>query len=100
MFATQTRDLSHIELERSDDISSLSNSESISNSSFVNIFHESEYIDRIKKQEQEKKEISPFTLALSACNKGLGIAHLRLTSQMRCSHFAQSAKLSAKDITL
>ena len=28
-------------------------SENISNSSFVNIFHESEYIDKRKKQEQE-----------------------------------------------
>ena len=31
---------------------------------------------------------------------GLGLAHLRLTSQKRCSHFAQSVKFSAKDITL
>ena len=38
--------------------------------------------------------------SLSACNMGLGLAHLRLTSQMRCSHFAQSVKFSAKDITL
>ena len=114
MFAMQTRDLSHIELARSNNISSLSGwgspkrrmsfwgsqrSESISNSSFVNIFHESEYIDRIKKQEQEKKEISPFTLALSACNKGLGLAHLHLTSQMRCSHLTVFFKFSAKNRT-
>ena len=33
----------YIELERS---------ESISSSSFVNIFHESEYIDRIKKEQE------------------------------------------------
>ena len=31
---------------------------------------------------------------------GLGLAHLRLTSQMRCSHFTQSVKFYAKDITL
>ena len=60
-YVKSERDLSHIELARSDNISSLSGwgspkrrmsfggsqrSESISNSSFVNIFHESEYIDR------------------------------------------------------
>ena len=45
----------YIELERS---------ESISNSSFVNIFHESEYIDR-KKNKSKNRSISPFTLALS-----------------------------------
>ena len=38
--------------------------------------------------------------SLSACNMGLGLAHLRLTSPMRCSHFSQSVKFSAKDITL
>ena len=38
--------------------------------------------------------------SLSACNMGWGLAHLRLTSQMRCSHFAGSVKFSAKDITL
>jgi len=31
---------------------------------------------------------------------GLGLAHLRLTSQMRCSHFAGSVKFSVKGITL
>ena len=28
--------------------------------------------------------------SLSACNIGLGLAHLRLTSQMRCLHFYES----------
>ena len=37
--------------------------------------------------------------SLSACNMGLGLAHLRLTGQMRCPHFAGSVKFSAKDIT-
>ena len=31
---------------------------------------------------------------------GLGLAHLRLTSQMRCSHLVAFFKFSAKDITL
>ena len=38
--------------------------------------------------------------SLSACNMSLGLAHLRLTSQMRCSHFAQSVKFSVESITL
>ena len=37
--------------------------------------------------------------SLSACNMGLGLAHLRLTSQMRCSHLAVILKFSAKNIT-
>ena len=37
--------------------------------------------------------------SLSACNMGLGLAHLRLTSQMRCSHLAVLIKFSAKNIT-
>ena len=32
-------------------------------------------------------------LSLSACNMGLGLAHLRLTSQMRCLHFCQSVNV-------
>jgi len=38
--------------------------------------------------------------SLSACVKGLGLAHLRLTGQMRCSHLAVFVKLSAKNLTL
>ena len=78
-YVKSARDLSHIELERSDNISSSSGwgspkrrmsfggsqrSENISSSSFVNIFHESEYIDR-KKNKSKNRRISPFTLALS-----------------------------------
>ena len=113
-YVKSARDLSHIELARSDNISSLNgwgspkrrmsfggsqHSENISSSSFVNIFHESEYIDR-KKNKSKNSRISPFTLALSACNKGLGLAYLRLTSQMRCSHLAIFFKFSDKNITL
>ena len=31
----------------------------------------------------------PFTLALSVCYKGLGLAHLHLTRQMQCSHLVE-----------
>ena len=73
-YVKSERGLSHIELERSDNISSLSgwgspkrrmsfggsqHSEGISSSSFVNIFHESEYID-IKKN--KSKNIRIFSL--------------------------------------
>ena len=48
---------------------------------------------------QTEKEITfrqlTDLLSLSACNMGLGLAHLRLTT-----HFTQSVKFSAKDITL
>ena len=40
----------------------------------MNMFHESEYIDRRKKQEQEYMDLFSFTLALSACYRGLGLA--------------------------
>ena len=43
---------------------------------------------------KQKKEITfrlrTDLLSLSACNMGLGLAHLYLTSQMRCLHFCQS----------
>ena len=69
-YVKSERDLSHIELARSDNISSLSGwgspkrrmsfggsqrSESISSSSFVNIFHESEYIDRRKNKSKNRR---------------------------------------------
>ena len=54
MFASQTRDLSHIELTRSYNISSLNAAKSISSG-------QSPHIDR-KKQEQELK-VHPFILA-------------------------------------
>ena len=57
-----------------------------------------------QKLHQQKKSIhirfTPCVCALSACYKGLGIAHLRLNSQMRCSHLAVFVKLSAKNRTL
>ena len=57
--------------------------------------------DFIKQTETERTiRLLTDLFSLSACYMGLGLAHLRLTSQMRCSHFAQSVKFSAKDITL
>ena len=52
-------------------------SENISSSSFVNIFHESEYIDR-RKTRARIEGLFLFTLALSACNMGLGLAHISI----------------------
>ena len=56
----------------------------------------------IYKNEQSKNRRICFLLLLlfSACYMGLGLAHLRLTGQMRCSHLAAFIKFSAKDITL
>jgi len=71
MFASQTRDLSHIELAQSDNISSLS----VAKAYRVN------RVD-ISTKEKTRARIEgffPFTLALSACYKGLGLAHLHLT---------------------
>ena len=79
----------YIELERS---------ESISSSSFVNIFHESEYIDRIKKRARIEGFISFYSCSF-CLYKGLGLAHLRLTGQTRCSHLAAFFKFSAKNTT-
>ena len=73
-------------------------SENISSSSFVNIFHESEYIDR-RKREQEYKDFLLVLLLSFFLYRGLGLAHLYLTSQMRCSHLAVFCKFSAKNIT-
>ena len=77
-YVKSARDLSHIELEQSDNISSSNgwgspkrrmsfggsqHSENISSSSFVNIFHESEYIDRRKNKSKSKRK-NPSILAL------------------------------------
>jgi hypothetical protein len=67
MFATQTRDLSHIELERSDNISSSSKARTYR----VNGVD----ISTKEKTRARIEGFSPFTLALSACNMGLGLAH-------------------------
>ena len=42
-----------------------------------------------KQTEQEKKDLFPFTLALSACIRTWFSPHLRLSSQMQCSHLAE-----------
>ena len=54
-------------------------SENISNSSFVNIFHEGEYIDR-KKNESKNRRIFSFYSCSFCRYKGLGGAALRLVS--------------------
>ena len=67
MFAMQTRDLSHIELERSDNISSLN---------AVKAYRVNEVdISTEEKTRARIEGLFPFTLALSVCNKGLGLAH-------------------------
>ena len=67
MFASQTRDLSHIELARSDNISSLSAVKAYR----VNVV----VISTEEKTRARIEVLFPFTLALSVCNKGLGLAH-------------------------
>ena len=66
-----------------------------------------------KQTEQEYKDLFPFSLALSAClgvprsevwalgltYLGFGLAHLRLTGQMQCSHLVTIFKFSSKNIT-
>ena len=89
MFATQTRDLSHIELERSDNISSSSKARTYR----VNGVD----ISTKRKNKSKNRRIFPFTLALSVCNMGLGLAHNVLTGQMRCSHLVVFFKFSTKD---
>ena len=59
MFASQTRDLSHIELERSDNISSSSKARTYR----VNGVD----ISTKEKTRARIEEFSPFTLALSVC---------------------------------
>ena len=82
MFASQTRDLSHIELARSDNISS---------SSKARTYRVGEaHISTERKTRARIRGENPSILALSVCNKGLGLAHLRLNRQMRCLHFTQT----------
>ena len=52
-----------------------------------------------KKQEQEYKELFPFTLALSACNKGLGLAHKVFDRSNAMLALNLTFKFSAKNIT-
>jgi len=66
MFASQTRDLSHIELAQNDNISSLS---------AVKAYRVNEVDISTKEKTRARIEgFFPFTLALSACNMGLGLA--------------------------
>ena len=43
-----------------------------------------------KKRENISAHKKPICSLFYVCNKGFGLAHLRLTSQMRCLHFCQS----------
>ena len=63
MLASQTRDLSHIELERSDNISSLS----VAKASRVNEVD----ISTERKIRARIEGVSPFILALSVCHIGM-----------------------------
>ena len=90
MFAPQTRDLSHIELAQSDNISSLHE---------VKAYRVNEVdISSERKNRARIEGIYPFILALFCLYRGLGLAHLRLTSQTRCSHLMVFFKFSAKNI--
>ncbi|MBQ8907441.1 MAG: hypothetical protein IJY71_02515, partial [Clostridia bacterium] len=81
-----------IELARSDNISS---------SSKARTYRVGEaHISTERKTRARIRGENPSILALSAFNMGWGLAHLRLSRQMRCSHFAGRVKFSAKDITL
>ena len=94
IYVKSARDLSHIELARIDNISCSSDrgspkrsmsfggsqrSENISSSSFVNIFHESEYIDR-KKNKSKSKRKNPSILALFVFTDELMLPHHELAS--------------------
>ena len=87
MFAAQTRDLSHIELARSDNISSSSKARTYR----VGKAH----ISTERKTRARIRGENPSILALSACYMGLGLAHLRLTNQMRCLHLVQARYIVA-----
>ena len=88
-------------------------SENISSSSFVNIFHESEYIDRKKNKSKNRRIFSSYSCSFCLFRGSpkrsmsfwgsriwvwaLPIMHL--TGQMRCSHLVVFFKFSAKNIT-
>ena len=90
----------------------LSLRENISSSSFVNIFHESEYIDK-RTTRARIEGFSPFTLALSACAgvprsecnelwefkyMGLGLARFAFARSNAVLAFYQNSKFSVKNI--
>ena len=74
-------------------------SENISNSSCVNIFHESEYIDRNKSKSKNKRRKSFYSCSFCRYT-GLGLALLHLSGQMRHLYLAVFYKFSAKSLTL
>ena len=74
MFASQTRDLSHIELAQRDNISSSSKART----------YRVNQVDISTDEIRARIEgFSPFTLALFLY-KGLGLSNLRFITQMRC----------------
>ena len=84
-------DLSHIELPHSGNISSLN---------AVKAYRVGEaHISTEEKREQEYKEKLLIFLLFFCLYVGLGLAHLHLTSQMRCSHLTAIFKFSAKNLT-
>ena len=113
IYAKSERDLSHIELARSDNISSLNgwgspkrrmsfggsqHSENISNSSFVNIFHESEYIDR-KKNKSKNRRIFSFYSCSFCLYKVLVLANFAFVRTNAMLALSRVLKFSAKNLT-
>ena len=91
MFALRTRDLSHIELERSDNISS---------SSKARTYRVKEVY--ISTERKTRARIEGFFLLLLLFLRVIRVwvyPIMRLTSQMRCSHLTAFFKFSAKNIT-
>ena len=74
-------------------------SENISNSSFVNIFHESEYIDR-RKNESKNRRIFSFYSCSFCLYKGLGLALSVFVQTNPMLALSRVFKFSAKNITL
>ena len=73
-------------------------SENISNSSFVNIFHESEYIDR-RKNESKNRRIFSFYSCSFCLYKGLGLAHFAFVLTNAMLALSRVFKFSAKNLT-
>ena len=77
----------------------ISQNANISNSSFVNIFHESEYIDRRKNKSKNRRKLILLLLLFSACYKVLGLAHSAFVRTNAMLAFSRVFKFSAKNIT-
>ena len=91
MFALQTRDLSHIELERSDNISS---------SSKARTYRVNEVdISTERKARARTEGFSPLILALFCLYKGLGLAHKVFDKTNAMLALSGIFKFSAKNIT-